>query len=166
MALDGKIRELAERLGADFWGVADLSIAHEAILEQGGPAIGAFPRAVSVGVALLDPLVDALPRRAERAVARLWYAPCSRGRGVVFANGGDPLDSSDTAWMLAATALVLLMTPALAFFYGGLVRSKNALNAMMMSVVALGFVGIAWALIGYSLAFAPGARWWAISLMR
>jgi Amt family ammonium transporter len=51
---------------------------------------------------------------------------------------------------------VLLMTPALAFIYGGLVRSKNALNTMMMSYVALGVVGIVWALIGYSLAFAPG----------
>ena len=61
--------------------------------------------------------------------------------------------------MLAATALVLLMTPALGFFYGGLVRSKNALNTMMMSVSALGFVGIAWALVGYSIAFAPGGAW-------
>jgi Amt family ammonium transporter len=66
------------------------------------------------------------------------------------------VDSGDTAWMLAATALVLLMTPALAFFYGGLVRSKNALNTMMMSVAALGFVGVAWALLGYSLSFAEG----------
>jgi Amt family ammonium transporter len=48
------------------------------------------------------------------------------------------------------------MTPALAFFYGGLVRSKNALNTMMMSFVSLGVVGVAWALVGYSLAFAPG----------
>src|SRR3954451_22652145 len=67
------------------------------------------------------------------------------------------INQADTAWMLVATALVLLMTPALAFFYGGLVRSKNALNTMMMSFVALGLVGIAWALIGYSLAFAPGS---------
>src|SRR5712691_8262180 len=51
------------------------------------------------------------------------------------------------------------MTPALGFFYGGLVRSKNALNTMMMSVSALGFVGIAWALAGYSIAFAPGGAW-------
>jgi Amt family ammonium transporter len=61
--------------------------------------------------------------------------------------------------MLVSTALVLLMTPALAFFYGGLVRSKNALNTMMMSFISLGFVGVAWALIGYSLAFAPGNNW-------
>ena len=63
---------------------------------------------------------------------------------------------ADTAWMLVATALVLLMTPALAFFYGGLVRSKNSLNTMMMSFTALGAVGITWALAGFSLAFAEG----------
>jgi Amt family ammonium transporter len=66
------------------------------------------------------------------------------------------MSGSDTAWMLVATALVLLMTPALAFFYGGLVRSKNALNTMMMSVASLGFVGAAWAVLGYSLAFSAG----------
>jgi Amt family ammonium transporter len=66
------------------------------------------------------------------------------------------MNPADIAWMLAATALVLLMTPALGFFYGGLVRSKNALNTMMMSVSALGVVGISWALAGYSIAFAQG----------
>jgi len=58
--------------------------------------------------------------------------------------------------MLVSTALVLLMTPALAFFYGGLVRSKNALNTMMMSFISLGFVGLAWAVVGYSLSFSAG----------
>jgi Amt family ammonium transporter len=66
------------------------------------------------------------------------------------------MNQADTAWMLVSTALVLLMTPALAFFYGGLVRSKNALNTMMMSFVSLGFVGVLWALVGYSLAFSSG----------
>jgi Amt family ammonium transporter len=66
------------------------------------------------------------------------------------------MNQADTAWMLISTALVLLMTPALAFFYGGLVRSKNALNTMMMSFISLGFVGVAWGVLGYSLAFAPG----------
>lgn len=66
------------------------------------------------------------------------------------------MNVADTAWMLISTALVLLMTPALAFFYGGLVRSKNALNAMMMSYISLGFVGVLWAVVGYSFAFAPG----------
>jgi Amt family ammonium transporter len=68
-----------------------------------------------------------------------------------------PINGADTAWMLIATAMVLVMTPALGFFYGGLVRAKNTLNTMMMSYVALGFVGIAWTLIGYSLAFANGS---------
>jgi Amt family ammonium transporter len=63
---------------------------------------------------------------------------------------------ADTAWMLVAAAMVLLMTPALAFFYGGMVRAKNTLNTMMMSFASLGFVGLAWALIGYSLAFGEG----------
>ena len=69
------------------------------------------------------------------------------------------MNQADTAWMLISTALVLLMTPALAFFYGGLVRSKNALNTMMMSFVSLGFVGVLWALLGYSLALTPGSNW-------
>jgi Amt family ammonium transporter len=67
------------------------------------------------------------------------------------------MNNGDIAWMLVSTALVLLMTPALGFFYGGMVRSKNALNTMMMSFVALGPVAVAWALLGYSLAFAPGS---------
>jgi Amt family ammonium transporter len=66
------------------------------------------------------------------------------------------MNHADIAWMLVSTALVLLMTPALGFFYGGMVRSKNALNTLMMSVVSLGPVAVAWALLGYSLAFAPG----------
>src|SRR4051812_16373582 len=69
------------------------------------------------------------------------------------------MNQADTAWMLISTALVLLMTPALAFFYGGLVRSKNALNTMMMSFISLGFVGVVWALVGYSLAFSTGNSW-------
>jgi Amt family ammonium transporter len=69
------------------------------------------------------------------------------------------MNQADTAWMLISTALVLLMTPALAFFYGGLVRSKNVLNTMMMSFIALGFIGVLWAVIGYSLAFGVGNDW-------
>ena len=65
--------------------------------------------------------------------------------------------AADTVWMLVSTALVLLMTPALAFFYGGLVRAKNALNTMMMSVASLGIVGLVWALVAYSLAFGKGS---------
>ena len=69
------------------------------------------------------------------------------------------MNAADTAWMLVSTALVLLMTPALAFFYGGLVRSKNALNTMMMSFISLRFVGVLWAVVGYSLAFSAGGNY-------
>jgi len=65
------------------------------------------------------------------------------------------INAADTAWLLVATALVLMMTPALGFFYGGMVRAKNALNTLMMSFSALGFVGIVWAFFGYSIAFGP-----------
>jgi ammonium transporter, Amt family len=63
------------------------------------------------------------------------------------------VDTGDTAWMLAATALVLMMTPALGLFYAGLVRSKNTLNTFMMCIAAIAIAMVAWALIGYSLAF-------------
>ena len=63
------------------------------------------------------------------------------------------VDTGDTAWMLAATALVLMMTPALGLFYTGLVRSKNSLNTFMMCVAAIPIAVVTWSLIGYSLAF-------------
>ncbi len=66
------------------------------------------------------------------------------------------IDAGDTAWMLAATALVLLMTPALGLFYAGLVRSKNTLNTFMMCVAALAVATVMWAAVGYSLAFDEG----------
>ncbi len=66
------------------------------------------------------------------------------------------VNAGDTAWMLAATALVLLMTPALGLFYAGLVRSKNTLNTFMMCVAALAVATVMWALVGYSIAFDEG----------
>ena len=68
------------------------------------------------------------------------------------------INTGDTAWMLVSTALVMLMTPGLALFYGGMVRSKNVLNILMQSFVALGIVTLVWVLWGYSLAFGPGNR--------
>lgn len=65
------------------------------------------------------------------------------------------INSGDTAWLLISTALVMLMTPALALFYGGMVRSKNILATVMQSFVALGVISILWVLYGYSLAFGP-----------
>jgi ammonium transporter, Amt family len=70
----------------------------------------------------------------------------------------DPvLNTGDTAWMLVSSALVLLMIPGLALFYGGMVRQKNVLSTMMHSFVAMGIVGVQWAIIGYSLSFGPDA---------
>lgn len=63
------------------------------------------------------------------------------------------LNSGDTAWILASTALVLLMTPGLAFFYGGMVRTKSVLNMMMMSVITIAIVSILWVIYGFELAF-------------
>ncbi len=97
------------------------------------------------------------PRNVAIAAAVVLAAPMAASAQA--AAPPPAINQADTAWMLVATALVLLMTPALAFFYGGLVRSKNALNTMMMSFVALGFVGVFWALIGYSLAFSTGGPW-------
>src|SRR5262245_58503517 len=97
-----------------------------------------------------------------------WRLPCTKphrhlsgaaARGP-FTAARCSMNQADTAWMLVSTALVLLMTPALAFFYGGLVRSKNALNTMMMSFISLGFVGILWAVVGYSLALSPTENNW------
>jgi Amt family ammonium transporter len=63
------------------------------------------------------------------------------------------LDSGNTAWILASSALVLLMTPALAFFYGGMVREKNVLGMLMQNFLCMGIVSVTWALIGFSWAF-------------
>ena len=73
-----------------------------------------------------------------------------------FLSAAAQVNAGDTAWMLAATALVLLMTPALGLFYAGLVRAKNTLNTFMMCVAALAVATVMWALVGYSLAFDEG----------
>ncbi len=107
------------------------------------PAIGQILVALSIPVALLTvlgllsgPFAGSAVAQAAAPAAEPWKA-----------------DTGDTAWMLVSTALVLLMTPGLAFFYGGLVRSRNVLNTMMMSFVALAVVGVTWVLWGYSLSF-------------
>ncbi len=65
------------------------------------------------------------------------------------------INSGDTAWVLAAAALVFFMTPGLAFFYAGFVRSKNVLGTIMQSFIVMGLVGVLWVVVGYSLAFGP-----------
>ena len=82
--------------------------------------------------------------------ALLWAQPA-------FAEGVAAIDTGDTAWVLTASALVLMMTlPGLALFYGGLVRAKNVLNVLMQCFLSAGIVGLLWILVGYSLAFGTG----------
>jgi len=66
---------------------------------------------------------------------------------------GNTIDTGDTAWLLVATALVLLMTPGLAYFYGGMVRKKNVLSTMLQSLVCMGVITVLWVVFGFSLAF-------------
>ena len=85
--------------------------------------------------------------------------PATQAPSPTFTKTPVPLTGSnpvDTLWIAIATGLVLLMTPALALFYGGLVRSKSILNTMMMSLASFGVVGVPWLLLGYSLAFGSG----------
>ena len=67
------------------------------------------------------------------------------------------IDAGDTAWLLGSSALVMLMTPAVGFFYGGLVRKDNVLSTIMHSFFVLCMVSVQWALFGYTLAFGPDA---------
>jgi Amt family ammonium transporter len=66
---------------------------------------------------------------------------------------GDPINSADTAWMLTASCLVLLMTPGLSFFYGGMVQRKNIISTMLQSIISMGVVSVLWVFVGFSLAF-------------
>jgi len=66
---------------------------------------------------------------------------------------GGPINAGDVAWMLTATGLVLLMTPGLSFFYGGMVRTKNVVSTMLQSFVAMAVISILWIVVGFSLAF-------------
>ncbi len=68
------------------------------------------------------------------------------------------MSAGDTAWVLVSAALVLLMTPGLAFFYGGMVRARSVLNMLMMSFACMGLVTVLWVLYGYSLAFGEDVR--------
>lgn len=75
------------------------------------------------------------------------------GMARIYASAGTKIDSGATAWMLTSTALVLLMIPGLAMFYGGLVRSKNVLGTIMHSFVAMGIISVLWVAVGYSMSF-------------
>jgi len=75
--------------------------------------------------------------------------------GTAVASEGNGIDTGITAWMITSTALVLLMIPGLAMFYGGLVRTKNVLGTMMHSFVAMGVMALLWVIVGYSMSFGP-----------
>jgi len=74
--------------------------------------------------------------------------------------GAIEISGGDTAWVLMSAALVLLMTPGLAFFYGGMVRAKSVINMMLMSVIAIGVVSVLWVVYGYSLTFGDSGSAW------
>ena len=82
--------------------------------------------------------------------------------GTVAAADGTKIDSGDTAWLLVATALVMVMLPGLALFYGGLVRSKNVLSTIMHSFFGLAIVSVIWVLWGFSLAFGKDVNGWGL----
>lgn len=99
---------------------------------------------------------------ARRGALALGAAAVAGGMGAAaWAQDAPPVvDTGDTAWVLTASALVLMMTlPGLALFYGGLVRSKNILNVLMQCFISAGIVGVLWILVGYSLAFGTGNAW-------
>ncbi len=70
------------------------------------------------------------------------------------------INSGDTAWMLASSALVMIMTPAVGFFYGGMVSSKNVVSVIKQSIMILALISVQWVIVGYSLAFGAGNGWW------
>ncbi|NVN99923.1 MAG: ammonium transporter [Geobacteraceae bacterium] len=107
------------------------------------------PKATPAQVSVTDP---AAPAASGATAAVVAPAETPKPKNV------EPvLNTGDTAWMLISSALVLFMIPGLAFFYGGMVRQKNVLSTMMHSFVAMGIVGVQWAVIGYSLSFGPDA---------
>ncbi|MEW6270899.1 MAG: ammonium transporter [Thermodesulfobacteriota bacterium] len=97
------------------------------------------------------------PRLAAAASAALASLAGAAAWAQEAAEAAPAVDSGDTAWVLASSALVLMMTlPGLALFYGGLVRSKNVLNVLMQCFISAGIAGVLWILVGYSLAFGTG----------
>ncbi|HBA87155.1 MAG TPA: ammonium transporter [Geobacter sp.] len=132
-----------------------LPMAAVAEEKAAAPAEGAAATAVAAPAA-----APAAPAAAATAAAPDAAAPDAAAPAAAPAapKNVDPvLNTGDTAWMLVSAALVLFMIPGLALFYGGMVRQKNVLSTMMHSLVAMGIVGVQWALIGYSLAFGPDA---------
>ena len=98
--------------------------------------------------------------RADEAAAVVTEEAAAVVTEVVDTAPANPLDTGNTAWLLASCGLVLLMTPGLAFFYGGLVRKKNILSILMQCFMAMCLVTLAWVVLGYTLAFGPDKGGW------
>lgn len=96
--------------------------------------------------------VAVFAQEGQEAATKTSLAPTARPAGAI--------DTGDTAWVLFATALVMLMTPGLAFFYGGMVGRKNVLGVLMQCVIILCIISIQWVLFGYSLSFGPARGFW------
>ena len=121
--------------------------AKEAPKAEAAPAPAAAPAAAGAPAAA--------PAAADAAAAPAAAAPPAPTEPVVI--GVDKINSGDTSWMLASTALVLLMTiPGLALFYGGMVRKKNVLATLMQSFAITCLVTVLWVIVGYGIAFIPG----------
>jgi len=101
-------------------------------------------------------LLSKVPRASVLAILILAFLPAQVLAGD--APAVSKIDSGDTAWILISTALVMLMTPGLAMFYGGMVRRKNVLGTIMHSFIAIALVSVQWILFGYSLAFGPDVK--------
>ncbi len=95
---------------------------------------------IAAGFALVSPI---LSQESQDVVVE----------AAVITDQASHIDSGRTAWMLVSTALVLLMVPGLALFYGGMVRHKNILNTMILSLVSMAVIGVEWVLVGYNMAF-------------
>jgi Amt family ammonium transporter len=95
-------------------------------------------------------LTDVDMKRLRNILLLVFSISCA-----VFAQDAPKIDTGDTTWMLISTALVMLMTPGLALFYGGMVRKKNILGTIMHSFISFGVITVIWILYGYSLAFSP-----------
>ncbi len=123
--------------------IASVVMAPVAIFAEEAAPPAATTNAVTAPAVAVEAPVAAAPTEAAAAEVPKTVDPV--------------LNTGDTAWILTSAALVFFMIPGLAFFYGGMVRSKNVLSTMMHSFVAMGIVGVQWAVIGYSLAFGPDA---------
>ncbi|TAG52381.1 MAG: ammonium transporter, partial [Runella slithyformis] len=104
-----------------------------------------LPLIVLLAIALVGILLPSVPKEV------LTDAAASFNKNI---------NTGDTAWMLVATAFVLLMTPGLAYFYGGMVNTKNVISTMLQSFIAMGVISIVWVTVGFSLAFGESMGGW------